>query len=81
MLFRGPCASLSWVVVTVASLFLAGTSPAHEPLLAKAGRAKALIVVGRDAGEFHRCVAGELQPRGRGGASRPVAGIPSFHLC
>ena len=36
-------------------------SAAQESMLVKGGSAEAAIVVGRDAGDFHRWVAGELQ--------------------
>jgi hypothetical protein len=52
----------------------AGPSHAGQPALVKNGHAQAAIVVGRDAGEFHRWIAGELQRylKGLSGAELPV---------
>jgi hypothetical protein len=49
---------------------------AEDALLAKGGRAEAVIVVGRDAGSFHRWVAGELQRyvQQLSGARVPIVG-------
>ena len=52
-----------WLTIPVAASVLccAEASFAQQEFLAKNGRPEAVIVVGRDAGEFHRWVAGELQ--------------------
>ena len=49
------------VLGAIALLCVAGIAFAEEPMLAKGGRAEAVVVVGREAGDFHRWVAGELQ--------------------
>jgi Glycosyl hydrolase family 67 N-terminus len=49
------------ISVAIGWWFVAGASVAQEPSLVNGGQAQAVIVVGRDAGEFHRWVAGELQ--------------------
>lgn len=43
------------------ALCVAGSAFAEEPMLAKGGRPEAVIAVGREAGDFQRWVAGELQ--------------------
>jgi hypothetical protein len=53
--------SFPLTVLITGLLSCAGASFAGQEFLAKHGRAEAVIVVGRDAGEFHRWVAGELQ--------------------
>ena len=52
---------LCGVILAAGVFFWGGPSAAQQPMLAKAGRAEAVIVVGRDASHFHRWVAGELQ--------------------
>ena len=47
--------------VAIAAIFLAGSSLAAEALVARGGRADAVIVVGQDSGPFDRWVADELQ--------------------
>ena len=49
------------ISVAIGWWFVAGAALAQEPSLVNGGQAQAVIVVGRDAGEFHRWVAGELQ--------------------
>ena len=49
------------VFEAMALLCVAGNAFAQEPMLAKGGRPEAVVVVGREAGDFHRWVAGELQ--------------------
>lgn len=53
--------SFPLIILTASVMFCADASFAGQEFLAKHGRAEAVIVVGRDAGEFHRWVAGELQ--------------------
>ena len=49
------------IFVAIGLWSVAGMSLAEEPSLVAGGQARAAIVVGRDAGQFHRWVAGELQ--------------------
>jgi len=57
-----------------ASFDPAAAQAAQDTFLAKGGRAEAVIVVGRDAGDFYRWVAGELQRyvRQLSGAELPI---------
>ena len=49
------------ISVAIGWWFGSAASLAQEPSLVSGGQAQAVIVVGHDAGEFHRWVAGELQ--------------------
>jgi hypothetical protein len=69
-LLRGmACVFCLWAVFDPAA-----ADAAQDVFLAQRGRAQAVIVVGRDAGQFHRWVAGELQRyvKGLSGAELPI---------
>jgi hypothetical protein len=52
---------MTGIICLWASVDLAAAEASQDAFLAKGGRAEAVIVVGRDAGDCHRWVAGELQ--------------------
>ncbi|MBU4399780.1 MAG: hypothetical protein KKE86_10650, partial [Planctomycetes bacterium] len=76
MRFNVLCRRCLLIAVAITSVVFSRESSARQYVLARGGRAEAVIVVGKDADRFHRWVAGELQRylRQLSGGEFPVVG-------